>query len=127
MKNFSFPKSSRLLTNKQFKTVLARRLCVSDGLLKLFIAENDCDQPRLGVSVSKSCGNAVVRNRLKRLIREAFRQNQHQISSGIDYLVIIDSKFAELNESAEIIKKLTFDKIKDSLLTLIANAVAKLR
>ncbi len=127
MKNFSFPKSSRLLTNKQFKAVLARRLCASDGLLKVFITENDCDHPRLGVSVGKSCGNAVIRNRLKRLIREAFRKNQHQIPSEIDYLVIIDPNFAELSNSAENIKKLAFEDIEHSLLTLVKNAVAKLR
>jgi ribonuclease P protein component len=54
----------------------------------LFTAENDCDYPRLGVSVSKACGNAVVRNRVKRLVREAFRNNQHQLAQKYDYLVI---------------------------------------
>ena len=73
---FSFPKEKRLVSNRQFKAVLARGLRLSNGLLTLCMGENDCGYPRLGVSVSKSCGNAVVRNRLKRLLREAFRQSQ---------------------------------------------------
>jgi len=89
MKQFSFPKEKRLVNNRQFKAVLARGLRLSNGLLTLYMAENDCGYPRLGVSVSKSCGNAVVRNRLKRLLREAFRQSQDRIPAGFDYLLMI--------------------------------------
>jgi len=49
---------------------------------------NSLNLPRLGVSVPKACGNAVVRNRIKRVIRESFRVNQHLISQSMDYLVI---------------------------------------
>ncbi len=68
--------------------MLDRNCCVRNSDLLLFTAENDCKYPRLGVSVSKKCGNAVVRNRVKRLIRESFRQNQHSIAQTYDYLVI---------------------------------------
>ena len=89
MKRFSFPKKKRLVSNRQFKAVLARGRRLSNGLLTLYMAENDCGYPRLGVSVGKSHGNAVVRNRLKRLLREAFRQSQEQIPAGFDYLLMI--------------------------------------
>lgn len=68
--------------------MLDRNCCVRNSDLLLFTAENNCQYPRLGVSVSKACGNAVVRNRVKRMIREAFRQNQHNIAQTYDYLVI---------------------------------------
>ena len=113
----SFPKSKRLVTNRQFKAVLARNLRVSSGLLTLFVAENDCDYPRLGISVSSSCGGAVVRNRLKRLLREAFRQNQGQIPAGFDYLVMPRTS---LRDGVE------FEQVKVSLLTLVNAAVGKL-
>jgi len=107
---FSFPKEKRLVSNSQFKAVLARGLRLSNGLLTLCMAENDCGYPRLGVSVSKSCGNAVVRNRLKRLLREAFRQSQDRIPAGFDYLIMIHPVRS---------KSLTSNEVKDSFLALV--------
>jgi ribonuclease P protein component len=88
LKRLFFRKDQRLRTNEQFKSVLDYNCCVRNSDLLLFTAENDCNYPRLGVSVSKNCGNAVVRNRIKRLIRESFRRNQHEIAQTYDYLVI---------------------------------------
>jgi ribonuclease P protein component len=111
MKRFSFPKKTRLISNRQFKAVLDRRRRFSDGLLTLYVAANDCGYPRLGVSIGKARGNAVVRNRLKRLLREAFRQCQHQIPSGYDYVLMLDARRAPG-------KSPTFDQVKTSFLTL---------
>ena len=123
MKRFSFPKKKRLISNRQFKAILARKLCVSDELLILYMAENDCGYPRLGVSVGKSCGNAVVRNRLKRLLREAFRQSQRQIPADFDYLLMISPEWSKkMKESAkpkDIAKQLTYEHVKASFLALV--------
>jgi ribonuclease P protein component len=43
---------------------------------------------RLGVTVSRKVGPAVTRNRVKRLIREAFRLNQHQLPTSWDLVVV---------------------------------------
>jgi ribonuclease P protein component len=85
----SFPKSRRIVSNVQFKDILANGRRVRDELLNLYIAQNNCGCPRLGISVGKACGDAVARNRLKRLIREAFRRNQDKIPAGCDYVVTI--------------------------------------
>ncbi len=126
MKRFSFPKSKRLVSNKQFKTVLANKNCLSDDLLVLYAAENDCDCPRLGVSVGKNCGGAVVRNRIKRLLREAFRQNQDKIPTGFDYLIMISPRWKKKSdkqtEAKEPLKQLTFEQVKTSLLALANRA-----
>ncbi|MHC4456081.1 MAG: ribonuclease P protein component [Planctomycetota bacterium] len=130
MKRFSFPKKKRLVSNKQFEAVLARRLHVSDGLLTLYVAENDCGYSRLGVSVAKTCGGAVVRNRLKRLLRESFRQNQGEIPAGFDYLVIISHRSVSLDNSTslkELVKQMTFEQVKSSFLSLAAEATGKIR
>jgi len=126
---FSFPKNKRLVSDKQFKAVLARNLCVSNGLLTLYMAENDCDYPRLGVSVSKACGSAVVRNRLKRLLREAFRQSQDKIPAGFDYLLMTSPKWSKkigtpIN-SKETMSQPTFQQVKGSFLALVTEVVSR--
>jgi len=127
LKQFSFGKNKRLVSNKQFKSVLARGLCASNGLLTLYMAENKCSYPRLGVSVKKSCGRAVVRNRLKRLLREAFRQSQEQIPAGFDYVLMISPEKSRLDKSADTKKSLgqiTFEQVRSSFLALVSKAQA---
>ncbi len=108
---------------------MAGKRRVSDGLLVLYIAENDCGYRRLGVSVGRACGKAVVRNRLKRLLREAFRQSQESIPDGFDYLLMISPKgLKKLDKSGgskEAVKQLTFEQVRASLLALIGAMVKK--
>jgi ribonuclease P protein component len=89
MKRLSLPKRKRLASNRQFKAVLDHGRRRGNSLLILYMAPNPCGYPRLGVSVGKSSGNAVVRNRLKRLLREAFRQSQDRLPQGYDYVLMI--------------------------------------
>lgn len=130
MKQFFFSKKKRLASNKQFEAVLARKVRVANGLLVLYAAENDCGYPRLGISVGKSCGGAVERNRLKRLLREAFRQSQDRIPPGFDYLLMISPQLSKkLNKSInskEAVRQLKFEQVKASFLALAATAVGKI-
>lgn len=62
--------------------------------------------PRLGVTVSRKVGSAVVRNRIKRLIREAFRLQQHQLPPAMDLVVV----------ARGLSREATLDDIKKELL-----------
>jgi ribonuclease P protein component len=121
LKRFSLPKSKRLVRNGQFKDVLDRGLRAGDEVLTLYMAKNECGYPRLGVSVGKFWGNAVVRNRLKRLLREAFRQSQDQIPAGFDYVVMISRTGERSDKSVvkEAVRQLTFKQVSASLLALV--------
>ena len=118
MKRFSFPKKKRLISNSQFKAVLDNSRRRSNGVLTLYMAKNDCEYSRLGVSVGKSHGNAVVRNRLKRLMREAFRQNQQQIPAGFDYVLMISPRWPKKSNVEKSPKLPTFEQVEASFLAL---------
>jgi len=123
LKHLRFPKSSRLLRNRQFKAVLGRKRRAADDLLTLFVAENDCDRCRLGVSVGRKVSNqAVVRNRLKRLLREAFRQSQDRIPAGYDYVVMMSPAFSNRLRHArargEPAAEITLEQVQQSFLAL---------
>ncbi len=59
-------------------------------------AEAGDEGPRLGLSVSKKLGGAVVRNRIKRLLREAFQASAGQLAEEYDLVVIARPQLIEL-------------------------------
>jgi len=111
LKKYSLSKNKRLSSNKQFKAILADGYSARNGLLILYMSRNDCGYPRLGISVGKIYGNAVTRNRLKRLIREVFRLNQYRIPSDYDYLLMVSYRKGIKN-------KPTFEQVRKSFLSL---------
>jgi ribonuclease P protein component len=83
----TFPKSVRLRKRADFVDLLnSKHKFVVKGFLVVW-QNNDCDNPRLGVTVSKKVGCSVVRNRIKRLIREVFRRHRLYIPA-VDLNVI---------------------------------------
>lgn len=74
-----FPKTLRLRTSAEFDRVYKTRVIAADDVLILHVAPSELPHPRLGLSVSRKAGNAVVRNRWKRCLREAFRLQRGEI------------------------------------------------
>jgi len=81
----------RICRREDFDRAFARRVFAGRGVLIVYGCENGLPHPRLGVAVGKRLGGAVVRNRWKRLVREAFRQTRAQLPAGVDFVVLARS------------------------------------
>jgi ribonuclease P protein component len=82
-----FPKSVRVRKAADFERVYASGAYAADGVLVVNGTWNELPTTRLGLAVSRKVGPAVVRNRWKRLIREAFRKLREEMPTGLDLVV----------------------------------------
>jgi ribonuclease P protein component len=73
---------------EDFKRVYAEQAALHGPMLVLFFRPNDLCFARLGVSVGRKHGNAVRRNRIKRVFRESFRLSRDLLPQGYDYVLI---------------------------------------
>jgi ribonuclease P protein component len=101
----SFPRNLRVRHQAEFDRAYQARIFAADDVLVVNACPTDLPHPRLGLSVSRKVGNAVVRNRWKRLIREAFRLVQAELPGGVD-LVVRPQKGAAEPELAAIQRSL---------------------
>ena len=93
-----------LKRKKQFRQVYRKGKSVACRELVLIYAKNRSDMVHVGFSVGKKLGNSVVRNRVKRRLREAFRPNLPLLLPGFDLIVIArdaarDAPFSSLADS----------------------------
>jgi ribonuclease P protein component len=87
-----FPSRSRVRKRVEFLRIQDGGLRVSTSRFVLILSASAASQsapPRLGITASRRVGNAVVRSRAKRLIREAFRATRELWPTGVDLVVIV--------------------------------------
>ncbi|MDI6796831.1 MAG: ribonuclease P protein component [Desulfatibacillaceae bacterium] len=100
MERHFFAKESRLKKRSQFLDLSSRGKRVQNSL---FIAVYDSSLahcPRLGITVTKKVGNAWVRNRIKRRVREFFRQNRHLLPQALDINIIAKKMAADADHES---------------------------
>lgn len=93
-----------------------RRLYATSGYansyLVLYVRRNGSDTNRVGITVSKKLGKAVVRNRIRRRIREVYRLNESRFAPGWDLVVVARSRCSTAS----------FEKLTQSYLALAEKA-----
>ena len=102
MDRYFLRKSQRIVSSDDFRRVIEYKCFSCKGILRLYAAPNQNQMLRFGVTIGKSCGNAVQRNRLKRLGREVFRLHQHEIPAGFDYVLIFIQKVSKTSKRADL-------------------------
>lgn len=85
---FTLPRRNRIRRRADFVRAYERGARAATALLTVWILPNDLDQARLGVSVTRRHGNSVRRNRLRRIVREAFRRVRGGLPPGLDAIVV---------------------------------------
>ena len=101
----SFKKADRILKRNEFIQLSKFGRKIQNEYFIVLYAPGQYDRSRLGITVTKKVGKAVKRNRIKRLVREYFRQNRHLLSGYWDLNVIAKKEAADLSS----------EKIFDSL------------
>jgi ribonuclease P protein component len=101
-----FTPSDRLRKRFEFRRLrdVARR--VHTRSFVLLIARSEQPRSRLGITVSRQVGNAVRRNRVKRLLREAFRQQRSLFPEACDLVVIAKAGSSATLTLAEVSREL---------------------
>jgi len=98
-------RGSRLSRSRDFEAVFRQGRSVSSRYLVLYSFSRPADDTlaadatRLGLAVSRKVGNAVTRNRVKRLLREAFSDMAGDVPPGHDYVLIVRPGLAETAEA----------------------------
>jgi ribonuclease P protein component len=87
-RRFRFTQEMRLRKKAEFDRVFQHRNRISDNHLTLYMAPNNLELVRLGLAVGRKYGNAVARNRFKRLVREAFRHLRPELPPGSDWIAL---------------------------------------
>lgn len=83
-----FSASDRLRKRYEFQSAREQARRVHTRSFVVLVAGTDSGASRLGVTVSRQVGNAVRRNRIKRLLREVFRTQRHLFPASADFVVI---------------------------------------
>lgn len=96
--DFSFPKCCKLRSADDFSNLKIDTLNYKRLPIIVYFKESTLGNGRIGISVSKKVGNAVIRNRFKRILREFFRKSHLKLIS-FDFLFIVNFSYLKKDET----------------------------
>ena len=85
---YKLSKQGMLHKNKKFQVVYKLGKSYANRMVVLYVLANHDNVRRIGFAAGKKLGGAVIRNRVKRLLRESYRLNQFQLISGVDLILV---------------------------------------
>lgn len=91
----------RMKDNKDFLSLFKKGKFVCGRACVVYFRRNGSGKNKLGISTGKKTGNAVVRSRCRRIIRQAYRENEADFPRGFD-IVIVSRAFAGQCKSTDI-------------------------
>ena len=92
--------TSVIKENYEFRRIYSKGRSTADALLVVYVRTNKHSSNRMGITVSTKVGHAVVRNKIKRRIREIYRLNEARLIKGCDIIIVARSKAAEAQYSS---------------------------
>jgi ribonuclease P protein component len=101
-------RQDRLLRSADFDRTLRSGRRAASAYAALFVSDNELGRPRVGLAVSRKLGNAVVRNRIKRRLRELVRPLIARTEGGRDVVIVAraraaDAEFVRLRQEIEML------------------------
>ena len=106
LKPHGFPKTARILRRNEYLAIQRSSLRVVTENFIIYGRKRRRRVSRIGITVSKKVGNAVVRNRVKRLVRESFRLHQTHLPTELDF-VLVARRQRPVQDLEQAIKQLT--------------------
>ncbi len=104
-------KKETICKNRDFKRVYTKGKYFSSPVLITYIIKNRLNSTRVGITASKKTGNAVKRNRSRRIIREAFRILKSKVKSGFDIIFVARAKTNEV-KTGDVLKDMEYELYK---------------
>ena len=89
-------KEFRVRKNEDFSRIIKKKQSMANSSFIIYYLKNDLDHARIGISVSKKLGKAVIRNKIKRQVRMMLQQTIN-FDDNYDYIVIIRNKYLDLD------------------------------
>lgn len=95
--------------NAEFENIINIKKNYRNFYFNIFIKKNNLNISRFGIAVPKKIGNAVVRNKIKRQIKDIIDKNELNILPSMDYVIIMRKEILDSN----------YQKIREKLISIM--------